>query len=59
MAIMLEEYPTEEQHSVVHFLWAKGPNAKYIHKEMFHVYVGKCLSYKVVHRWVKKFSQGH
>jgi hypothetical protein len=30
-----------------------------INKEMFPVYSGKCLSCKVVHNWVKKFSQGH
>jgi hypothetical protein len=27
--------------------------------QMFPVYVGKCLSCKAVHKWVKKFSQGH
>jgi hypothetical protein len=41
------------------FLWAKGLDATDIHKEMFTVYGGKCLSGKVVHNWVKKFSQGH
>jgi RNA polymerase subunit RPABC4/transcription elongation factor Spt4 len=25
---------------------------------MFLVYSGKCLSHKVIHNWVKKFSQG-
>jgi hypothetical protein len=40
------------------FLWAKGLNAKDIHKEMFPVYARKCLSRKAVHKWVKKFSQG-
>jgi hypothetical protein len=34
---MVTELPTEEQHSVVRFLWAKGLNAKDIHKEMFPV----------------------
>jgi hypothetical protein len=29
-----------------------------IHKEMFSVYCGKCLSRKAVHSWVEKFSQG-
>jgi hypothetical protein len=33
MAIMLEECNTEEQCSVVHFLWAKGLSVKDIHKE--------------------------
>jgi hypothetical protein len=42
----------------VHFLWAEGPNAKNIHKQMFHVYGGKCLSLKAVHNWVEKFSEG-
>jgi hypothetical protein len=35
-------------------LWAKGLNAKDIHKEMFPVYGGKCLLRKAV----EKFSQG-
>jgi hypothetical protein len=58
MATVLEEYTTEEQRSVVCFLWAKGLNAKDIHKEMFPVYGGKCLFIKAVHNWVEKFSQG-
>jgi hypothetical protein len=32
MPTVLEEYTTEEQRSLVHFLWAKGLNAKDIHK---------------------------
>jgi hypothetical protein len=36
------------------FLWAKGLNAKDIHKEMFHIYGEKCLSQKAVYNWVKK-----
>jgi hypothetical protein len=32
MATVLEEYTTEEQLSVVRFLWAKGLYAKDIHK---------------------------
>jgi hypothetical protein len=43
----------------VHFFWAKGLNAKDIHKEMFPVYGGKCLTHKAVHNWVEIFSQGH
>jgi hypothetical protein len=38
--------------------WVKGLNAKCIHKEKFPVYCQKCLSCKVVHKWVEKFSQG-
>jgi hypothetical protein len=49
------EYTTEEQSSVVPFLWAKGLNAKDIHKEMFPVYGGKCLPHKAVHSWVDNF----
>jgi hypothetical protein len=58
MAAVLEEYTTEEQRSVVRFLWAKGLNIKDIHKEMFRVYGRKCLSRKAVHSWVEQFSQG-
>jgi hypothetical protein len=39
-------------------LWAKGLDEKHVHKEMFPVYGGKCLSRKAVHSWVEKFSQG-
>jgi transposase len=59
MATVLDESTTEEQRSVVRFLAAKGLNAKDIHKEMFLVYGGKCLSRKAVHSLVKKFSQEH
>jgi hypothetical protein len=58
MATVLE-YTTKGQRSVVRFWWAKGLNAKDVHKEMFPVYYGKCLLCKAVHSWVKKFSQGH
>jgi transposase len=58
MANMLEECTTEMQRSVVRFLWAKELSTKDIHKEMFPVYGGKCLSRKVVHNWVEKFSEG-
>jgi hypothetical protein len=37
---------------------AKGLSAKDICKEIFPVYGGKCLSCKMVHKWVKKFSHG-
>jgi hypothetical protein len=43
-----------EQRSVVRFLWEKGLTAKHIHKEMFPVYGGKCLSRKAVHNWDEK-----
>jgi hypothetical protein len=35
-------------------MWAKGFNAMNIHKEMFPVYGGKCLSLKAVHNWFEK-----
>jgi hypothetical protein len=53
MATVLEECIIEEQRSVVRFLWAKGLNAKDIHKEMFPVYGGKCVSRKGVHNWAE------
>jgi hypothetical protein len=40
------------------FCGEKGLNAKNIHKEIFPVYGGKCLSRKAVRNWVEKFSQG-
>jgi hypothetical protein len=57
MAIMLEVYTAEGQRSFVRFLWAKWLNAKDIHKEMFPVYVGKCLSRKKVHKCLEKLGK--
>jgi hypothetical protein len=57
MATVLQQCSTEEQRSVMSFLWAKGLNGTDIHKEMFPVYSGKCLSPKEVHNWVEKLSQ--
>jgi hypothetical protein len=50
-ATVLEKYTTEEQRSLVRFLWAKGLNAKDIHKIWFLFTVGS-----VYH--VKRFSLG-
>jgi hypothetical protein len=56
MGTLLEECTTEEQRSVVRFLLTKVFNAKDIHKEIFPVYVGKCLSRRAVHNLVAKVS---
>jgi hypothetical protein len=56
MATILDECNSEEHPSVVHFLWAKGLDAKDIHKETFPVYGVKCLSCKEVHYWVTNIS---
>jgi hypothetical protein len=58
LANVLEENTTLRTAFCCAFLWAKGPNAKDIHKEMFPLYGGKCLSRKAVHNWVEKFNQG-
>jgi hypothetical protein len=58
MATVLGECTTEEQHSFVRFLWARGLSAKDNHSETFPVYGRKCLSHKAVHNWFEKFSQG-
>jgi hypothetical protein len=43
MTTVLEEYTTEELGCIVRFLWAKGLNAKDIHKEVLPVHGGKWL----------------
>jgi hypothetical protein len=58
MVTVLVQCIKKEQRSVVRFLWTKGLNSKDIHKEIFPVYGGKCLSRKAVHDWVGKFFQG-
>jgi transposase len=35
----------------------KGLKTNDIHKEMFRVYGGKCLSHKAIRNWVEKLSQ--
>jgi hypothetical protein len=40
------ECNTEEQRSIVRFLWAKGLKAKDIHKEVFPVYGGSIFRVK-------------
>jgi hypothetical protein len=49
-------YTTEDQRSVVRFCGQKWLNANDMHKEMFPVYGGKCLSRKAVHSWVTNSS---
>jgi hypothetical protein len=49
MATVLEDCTSEEQRSVVRFLWAKGLSAKDIYKEIFRVCGGKCSSRKAAH----------
>jgi hypothetical protein len=56
MATVLEKCTTEEQRSVVRFLWVNELNAKDIHKEMFPVYGEKCLLRKAVHNCVANVS---
>jgi hypothetical protein len=51
------EYSAEEQRSVVLLLWAKVLNAKDVHKEMFPLYGGKCLSLKAVPPWWQTFRR--
>jgi hypothetical protein len=53
---VLEVCTTEEQRSVVRFLWARELNVKDIHKEMFPVYDGKSLSRNAVHNLVANVS---
>jgi hypothetical protein len=57
MATVLEDCTAEEQRSFVPFLLAKELSAIDIHKEMFPVYGGKCLSRKAVHSWIEKHGR--
>jgi hypothetical protein len=56
MVTVLEGCTTEEQRSVVSFLWEGGLNANDIHKEVFPIYGGKGYSRKAVHSWVANVS---
>jgi hypothetical protein len=57
VTVLDEECTTQEHRSVMHFLWAKRFSAKDIHKEMFPVYGGKCVSQKAVHKWAEKHGK--
>jgi hypothetical protein len=41
---------------VLVLLWAKGPNEKDIHEEIFPLYGGECLLHKVVHNWMRNVA---
>jgi hypothetical protein len=58
MATVLQECITDEQNFVVRFLWARELNANNIHKEIFPVYGGKCLSRIAVQNLAEKSSRG-
>jgi transposase len=58
MVTVPEECITEEQSSVVRFLWPKRFNAEDIHKKCFLFTVGSVCCVKTVQNWVEKFSQG-
>jgi hypothetical protein len=49
MVTVFEDNTTEEQRSLVRFLWAKRLNANDIYEEIFSLNSGKCLSHKAVH----------
>jgi len=48
----------KEQHSVIHFLWAKRHCPNTIHSEMHPVYSDKCFTRPAIHVWCKKFACG-
>jgi hypothetical protein len=54
MATELECVLPQTAFCCVVFLWAKELNAKNIHREMFPVYSGKCLSCREVHNSAEK-----
>jgi hypothetical protein len=56
MVTVFDEYPTEEQHFIVRFLWTEGLNVKNIHQETFPVYNGKYFSREAVHNLVANVS---
>jgi hypothetical protein len=51
MTSVLEEFTSEEQHSVILFC-EQIISAKDIHKEIFPIYGAKCLSHRAVHKCV-------
>jgi hypothetical protein len=58
MVTMLEGCATKEHRSVMGlfflFCGQEVLTANNIHKEMFPIYGGKCLSHKAVHNWAEK-----
>jgi hypothetical protein len=56
MATVCKVYTTEEQRSVVRFLETVGVSSRDIHKEMFLVCGGKCLSLEAFTTGAKRFA---
>jgi hypothetical protein len=59
MATVLEEYTTEDQCSLVRFIFVgKSIRCKGYSKRIFSVYGGKCFSRKAVYNWIEKRGKG-
>jgi hypothetical protein len=56
MATVLEDSNTEEQRSVVHFLWAKGLSARIFIKKRFLLMVGRFCRIKLFTAWWQTFA---
>jgi len=59
MAAKLINCTKEEQHSVIHFLWAQGVLGAQIHLRMCAQYGDKVLSRRIVCEWIEMFENGH
>jgi hypothetical protein len=55
---VLEEFTTEEQRSVVRYLWAKGLNTKDIHKNILLFSVGRVFRVKRFTTWSRNSLKG-
>ena len=58
MAAKLVNCTTEEQRSVIRFLWAEGVPRAQIHLRMCAQYGDKVFSRRIVYEWIEMFENG-
>jgi hypothetical protein len=58
MATPLSDCIIEEQHTVVHFLWAEGVISVEIHRRMLAQYGACTMHQRKIYKWMECFKQG-
>jgi transposase len=57
MAAPLSDCTTEEQRSVVRFLWAEGVISARIHRRMFAQYGAFNMHQRKIYEWIERFKE--
>ena len=58
MTTPVAEYTSEEQRTVIQFLWSKGVSGAEIHWSFLTQYRNSALPKRNVYKWIEKFKSG-